>query len=137
MKKLHPKILKTASEYQQALRKVETLMDAAAGSSAEEDLELWSFLVERYEQEHFPIDFPDPVEAIKFRMEQEGMRQKDLEKLFPSKSRVSEILSRKRTLSLDMIRSLHQGLGIPTEILVRKYSPRKPRAKRRPFKAVA
>src|SRR5580658_5633071 len=75
-------------------------------------------LVERYEETHFPIGSPDPVDAIKFRMEQEGLRQKDLEKYFPSKSRVSEVLNHKRPLSLGMIRALHKGLGIPASVLV-------------------
>ena len=88
----------------------------------EEELELWSLLVERYEQEHFPISLPDSVAAIRFRMDQEGLRQKDLEKYFPGKNRVSEILNRKRPLSLGMIRSLHRGLGIPAEVLLREQS---------------
>ena len=75
---------------------------------------------EQYENEHFPIDFPDPVEAIRFRMEQEGLRQKDLVRFLPGKNRVSEILNRKRPLSLGMIRSLHQGLGIPAAVLLRE-----------------
>ncbi len=137
MKKMSPKILKTETEYRQALERVDSLMEASPGSPEEDELELWSLLVERYEEEHFPMDFHDPVEAIKFRMEQEGMRQKDLQKLFPSKSRVSEILSGKRTLSLGMIRSLHQCLGIPAEVLVREYSPKKIPKKRSASKAVA
>lgn len=117
---MKPKILKTEDEYQAALSRVESLMDAKPGSAKEEDLELWSLLVERYEQDHFPIDTPDPVEAIKFRMEQEGLRQKDLERFFPGKNRVSEVLNRKRPLSIGMIRSLHRGLGIPAEVLLRE-----------------
>ena len=116
---MKPKVIKTKREYAAALARVEALMDAKPGSPKEEELELWSLLVERYEQEHFPIDVPDPVEAIKFRMEQEGLRQKDLEKYFPGKNRVSEVLNRKRSLSLGMIRSLHQGMGIPAEVLLR------------------
>ena len=108
----------TQKEYTKALARVEALMDAKAGSSQEEELELWALLVERYEEENFPMDIPDPVEAIKLRMEQEGLRQKDLEKYFPGKSRVSEILNHKRPLSLGMIRSLHHGLGIPAEVLL-------------------
>lgn len=133
---MSPKILKTETEYRRALERIDSLMEASPGSPDEDDLELWSLLVERYEEEHFPMDFPDPVEAIKFRMEQEGMRQKDLQKLFPSKSRISEILSGKRTLSLGMIRSLHQNLGIPAEVLVREYSLTKIRKKRSGSKAV-
>jgi HTH-type transcriptional regulator/antitoxin HigA len=114
------KIIKSEDEYEQALAEVEARMDAKPGSTKEEELELWSLLVERYEQEHFPIDAPDPIDAIKFRMEQEGLKQKDLEQFFPGKSRVSEVLNRKRPLSLGMIRSLHRGLGIPAEVLLRE-----------------
>ncbi|MFZ9937377.1 MAG: helix-turn-helix domain-containing protein [Luteolibacter sp.] len=116
---MKPKIIKTEEEYLRALGRIETLMDASAGSAKEEELELWSLLVEKYEDEHFPIDLPDPVEAIKFRMEQEGLQQKDLVRFFPGKNRVSEVLNRKRPLSLGMIRSLHQGLGIPAAVLIR------------------
>lgn len=117
---MKPKILKTEEEYAAALARVESLMDAKPGTPREEDLELWSLLVERYEEENFPVDIPDPVDAIKFRMDQEGLRQKDLERFFPGKNRVSEILNRKRPLSIGMIRSLHRGLGIPAEVLLRE-----------------
>ena len=113
-----PKIIRTEKEFRNALAHVESLMDAEPGTSRESELELWSLLVERYEESHFPIDSPDPVDAIKFRMLQEGLRQKDLAKYFPSKSRVSEVLNHKRPLSLGMIRALHKGLGIPASVLV-------------------
>lgn len=112
------KILKTEADYHAGLARVESLMDAAPGSAREEELELWSLLVERYEQEHFPIDFPDPIDAIRFRMEQEGLRQKDLAKILPGKNRVSEVLHGKRSLSLSMIRSLHHHLQIPAAVLI-------------------
>jgi HTH-type transcriptional regulator / antitoxin HigA len=115
---MSPKIIKTEPEYRQALAHVESLMDAEPGSAEESALELWALLVERYEEMHFPIESPDPVDAIKFRMAQEGLRQKDLEKYFSSKSRVSEVLNHKRPLSLGMIRALHKGLGIPASVLV-------------------
>ena len=117
---MKPKIIKTEKQYHEALARVEALMDAKPGSSREEELELWSLLVEQYEAAHFPIELPDPVEAIKFRMEQEGLQQKDLVKFFPGKNRVSEIINRKRPLSLGMIRALNQGLGIPAEVLIRE-----------------
>ena len=117
---MKPKLIKTQQEYAEALTLVENLMNAKPGSTKEEELELWSLLVERYEEEHFPIDLPDPVEAIKFRMEQEGLRQKDLERFFPGKNRISEVLNYKRPLSIGMIRALHRGLGIPAEVLLRK-----------------
>jgi len=78
-------------------------------------------LIERYEKEHFPIDAPDPVEAIKFRMEQLGMKQKDLDKIIGGKNRVSEILNRKRKLTLEMIRNIHASLDIPLESLIQAY----------------
>lgn len=116
---MKPKILKSETEYQAALARVNALMDAAPGSAEEEELELWSMLIERYEEEKYPIDMPDPVEAIRFRMDQEGLKQKDLEPYFSGKNRISEVLNRKRPLTLAMIRSLHRGLGIPAEVLIR------------------
>lgn len=95
-------------------------MDAAPGSASEADLELWSLLVESYESEHFPIDAPGPVEAIQFRMEQQGLRPVDMMPFFKSKSRSSEVLSHKRSLTLPMIRSLSAGLHIPAEVLIRE-----------------
>lgn len=115
---MKPKILKNEAEYQEALAYVETLMDAAPGSPEEDELELFSMLVEQYENEHFPIDLPDPIEAIKFRMEQQGLSRKDLRPYIGSQSKVSEVLNRKRPLSLAMIRALHEGLGIPAEVLL-------------------
>ena len=115
------KVIKTAKDYQQALRRMELIFDAKKGSRQGDELELLSLLIDNYEQEKFPIDLPDPIEAIKFRMEQLGYKQKDLALAIGLKSRVSEILNRKRKLTLDMIRKLHAALGIPTEVLVHKY----------------
>jgi HTH-type transcriptional regulator / antitoxin HigA len=115
---MKPKILKSEADYQEALAYLDTLMDAPAGSPEEEDLELFSVLIEQYEREHFPIDLPDPVDAILFRMEQQGLRRKDLVAYIGSQSKVSEVLNRKRPLSLAMIRALHAGLGIPAEVLL-------------------
>lgn len=112
------KILKTEADYDAALARVERLMDAEPGTPEAEELELWSLLVEEYERQHYPIDPPDPIEAIKFRMEQLGLQQKDLTRFIPAKSKVSEVLNRKRNLSLPMIRALNQHLGISAEILV-------------------
>lgn len=114
------KILKTEEEYETALEFVSQLMDAAPDTAEEEDLDLWSMLVEQYEAKHYPIDPPDPIEAIKFRMDQLGLQQKDLTRYIPAKSKVSEVLGRKRSLSLPMIRALHKHLGIPAEVLVRE-----------------
>lgn len=117
---MYPKIIHTEEEYEAALAYVETLMDAETGSTREEELEIWTLLIENYEEVHHPIPPPDPVEAIRFRMEQLGLKPSDLTPYIKSKSKISEILNRKRPLSLSMIRSLHQGLGIPAEILVRE-----------------
>lgn len=113
--------IKTKKDYEQAILRLEKLFDAKKGTSKGDELEVISLLVERYEDEHFPIDLPDPVEAIKFRMEQLGMTQTDLANLVGQKSRASEILNRKRKLSLDMIRQLHTQWRIPTEVLVQAY----------------
>ncbi len=115
---MKPKVLKTQEDYDQALAYTETLMDAEPGSPEEKELELFALLIEAYEEEHFPIALPDPIEAIKFRMEQEGLTRKDLIPYLGSASKVSEVLNRKRPLSLNMIRKLHAGLGIPAEVLL-------------------
>ncbi len=115
-----PKVIKTEAEYQAALAHLEALMDAIPGSPEEDELELFGLLVEKYEAEHFPIDLPDPIEAIKFRMEQQGLSKKDMVPYFGSQSKVSEVLNRKRPLSLAMIRALNEGLGIPAEVLLRE-----------------
>ncbi|MCF6314668.1 MAG: hypothetical protein L3J39_19625 [Verrucomicrobiales bacterium] len=114
------KTIKTDEEYESALTQVEMLLDAAPESREEEELNLWSLLVEQYEREHYPIDAPDPIEAIKFRMDQLGLKQKDLTVYFSSKSKVSEVLNYKRPLSLTMIRNLNRHLGIPAEVLVKE-----------------
>lgn len=114
------KIIRTEKDYQDALERLNVLMDAAPGSPEDDELDLLSFLVEKYEEEHFPIDLPDPLEAIKFRMEQQGLTRKDLVQYIGSQSKVSEVLNRKRPLSLAMIRALHDGLGIPAEVLLQR-----------------
>jgi HTH-type transcriptional regulator/antitoxin HigA len=101
--------------------RLENIFDAKKGTPKGDELEILSLLIEKYEDEKFPIDLPDPVEAIKFRMEQMGMTQTDLANIVGQKSRASEILNRKRKLSLEMIRQLHQQWHIPTEVLVQAY----------------
>lgn len=123
------KIIKTEPEYRQALARLSALMDAEYGSPEGEELELLSFLLEKYEQEHFPIGLPDPIEAIKFRMDQQGLTRKDLEPYIGSQSKVSEVLNRKRPLSLAMIRALHSGLGIPAEVLLQETGKQLPKAR--------
>lgn len=116
-----PKIIKTEKDYQKALKRLEVIFDAKKGSVNGDELELLSFLIDSYEKAKYPIDLPDPIEAIKFRMEQLGFKQKDLAEAIGLKSRVSEILNRKRKLTLEMIRKLHDVLGIPTDVLVKEY----------------
>lgn len=129
---MKPKILKSERDYKSALAHVEQLMAPASPDAAE--LELWALLVEKYEEAHFPITTPDPIEAIRFRMEQEGLTAADLTAYLQSKSKVSEVMNRKRPLSLSMIRALHRGLQIPAEVLVREtqapYLARRRKAKR-------
>lgn len=117
---MKPKILQTKADHAAALRHVEVLMDATPGSSEEAELELWTLLIENYESKHHPVPSPDPIEAIRFRMDQLGLKATDLTAYIPSKSKVSEVLNRKRPLSLNMIRALHTGLGIPAETLVQE-----------------
>ncbi|MEN9330965.1 MAG: hypothetical protein RLZZ94_55 [Bacteroidota bacterium] len=115
------KVIKTERDYQKALKRLELIFDAKKGSKEGDELELLSLLIDNYEKMRYMIDLPDPIEAIKFRMEQLGYKQKDLAEAIGLKSRVSEILNRKRKLTLDMIRKLHDVLGIPTEVLVKEY----------------
>ena len=123
---MKPKVIKTRADYQAALAYLETLMDAQPGTPQEEELELFAVLLDNYEREHFPIGLPDPVEAIKFRMEQQGLTRKDLEPFIGSQSKVSEVLNRKRPLSVAMIRALHTGLDIPAEVLLQEPGQRLP-----------
>ena len=115
------KVIKTEKEYQAALSRLEEIFDSKKGSKNADELELLSLLIEKYEDEISPIDLPDPIEAIKFRMDQLGYKQKDLANAIGLKSRVSEILNKKRKLTIDMIRRLHDTLGIPTEVLIKEY----------------
>ena len=115
---MEPRVLKTETEYEEALARVEGLMDAEPGTPDGDDLELWSMLVEDYEERHHPIPLPDPIAAIRFRMEQTGLKDADMGAYLGNKSKVSEVLSGKRPLSLTMIRRLHEGLGIPAEVLL-------------------
>ena len=115
------KPIKTETDYNQALERLEVIFDSKKGSATGDELEILAILIENYENEHFPIGFPDPVEAIKFRMEQMGYNQNDLAKVVGLKSRASEILNKKRKLSLEMIRQLHENFKIPTEVLIQSY----------------
>ena len=113
--------IRNNKDYQNALKRLEEIFDSKKGTERGDELEILSILIEKYENERFPIDLPDPIEAIKFRMEQMGMKPKDLAEVVGYKSRVSEILNKKRKLSLSMIRKLNETLMIPTEVLVQEY----------------
>lgn len=115
------KAIKTEEDYDQALKRLEEIFHVAAGTEEGDEAEVLSILIEKYEDEHYPIAAPDPIEAIKFRMEQMDMSKKDLAKVLGYKSRVSEIFSRKRKLTLKMIRNLHEKLKIPYESLLTDY----------------
>ena len=115
------KPIKDEQGYQDALTRLEAIFDSETDSKNGDELEILTLLIDNYEKENFPIDLPDPIEAVKFRMEQLGLRQKDLAKTLGFKSRVSEILNKKRKLSLEMIRKLNAELHIPTRILIKEY----------------
>jgi HTH-type transcriptional regulator/antitoxin HigA len=115
------KPIKTVKDYNQALERLEMIFDAKIDTSEGDELEVLGILIDQYENEHFPIGLPDPIEAIKFRMEQLGYNQNDLANIVGLKSRASEILNRKRKLSLEMIRKLHEALHIPTDVLIQTY----------------
>ena len=115
------KPIKTRKDYQQALARMELIFDARKGSPEGDELEVVGILIDNYENVNFPVGFPDPVEAIKFRMDQLGYSQTDLANIVGLKSRASEILNRKRKLSLEMIRQIHEKLNIPTEVLIQAY----------------
>ena len=115
------KPIKTEVDYNEALERLEVIFDAAENSPEGDELQILGMLIENYENEHFPIGLPDPIEAIKFRMEQMGYNQADLAGIIGLKSRASEILNHKRKLSLVMIRQLHEKMNIPTDVLIQAY----------------
>ena len=118
---IHP--IKTESDYKSALAEVEQLWGAEEGTEKGDVLDILLVLIEDYENKHHPIDPPDPIEAIKFRMEQMNLSRKELESIIGSRGRVSEVLNRRRGLSLSMIRSLHSNLHIPLESLISQSRP--------------
>lgn len=115
------KPIKTEQDYIQALERLELIFDAKQGSKDGDELEILGILIEKYENENFPIDLPNPIEAIKFRMEQLNYSQNDLAEVIGLKSRASEILNKKRKLSLDMIRKINDKLHIPSDVLIQPY----------------
>ncbi len=114
------KPIKTETDYHAALKEAKTLMTAESNTPKGEKLDVLVTLIEAYEHKHFQLDLPDPVEAIKFEMEQKGLTIKDLEPMIGKKNRVYEILNHKRSLTLNMIRKLHRELGIPAESLIKQ-----------------
>jgi len=115
------KPIKTEQDYQDALKRLEDIFDAASNTIEGDELEILGVLIDNYEKIHFPIDLPDPIEAIKFRMEQLNYNNHDLAQIIGLKSRVSEILNKKRKLTINMIRKLHDVLRIPNDVLLQKY----------------
>jgi len=114
------KPIKTEADYRAALKTVESLMNAKAGAPEGERLDVLATLIEVYEEKRYPMETPDPVEAIKFEMERKGLTVKELEPMIGGRRRVAEILGRKRPLTLPMIRRLHSQLGIPAESLIKE-----------------
>lgn len=113
------KPIKSDTDYREALREIDALMDAEHDTPEGDRLDVWVTLVEAYETAHFPLDLPDPVEAIRFAMEQRGLEPKDLEPIIGRRNRVYEILNRKRPITLKMAWRLHTMLGIPAESLIK------------------
>ena len=113
------KPIRTKADYKNALAEVERLWGAKSGTARGDRLDVLATLIDAYEARHYPMDPPDPIEAIQFRMEQQGLSRKDLEPLIGTRARVAEVMNRRRSLSIDMIRRLHEQLGISAEILIR------------------
>ena len=115
------RLIKTEEEYEKALERLNIIFHAEEGTTEGDEADILILLIEKYEDEHYPIEDPDPIEAIKFMMEQHNLKQKDLAEILGYRSRVSEILSRKRKLNLEMIRRLHEKLNISYETLMGRY----------------
>lgn len=113
------KPIKTKADYRAALKEIEGLMTAQPNTPQGERLDVLATLVEAYERKHYPMELPDPIEAIKFRMESLGLKPKDLQPMIGGLNRVYEVLNYTRPLTLSMIRRLHEGLGIPAECLIK------------------
>lgn len=113
------KPIRSNANYKAALAEAERLWGAKSGTPNGDRFDVLATLIDAYEARHFPMDPPDPIEAIQFRMEQQGLTRKDLEPLIGTRARVAEVMNRKRSLSIDMIRRLHEQLGISAEVLIR------------------
>src|SRR3954468_13349615 len=116
------KPIRTKADYKNALAELERLWGAKSGTPKGDRLDVLATLIDAYETRHYPMDPPDPVKTIQFRMEQQGLSRKDLEPLIGTRARVAEVMNRKRSLSIDMIRRLHEQLGISAEVLIRPSS---------------
>lgn len=114
------KPIRSEADYEAALAEIERLWGARSGTPESDRLNVLATLVDAYESEHEPIDPPDPIEAIKFRMDQQGLTRRDLEAILGARDRVAEVLNRKRDLSIGMIRRLHERLGISAQVLIRR-----------------
>ncbi|HXE23438.1 MAG TPA: helix-turn-helix domain-containing protein [Roseiarcus sp.] len=114
------KPIRSEADYEAALAEIERLWGARSGTPESDRLNVLATLVDAYESEHDPIDPPDPIEAIKFRMDQQGLTRRDLEAILGARARVAEVLNRKRDLSIGMIRRLHERLGISAQVLIRR-----------------
>ena len=123
MKNLKP--IRTKADYEASLAEIERLWGSRSGTPEGDRLDILATLVDAYENEHYPMDPPDPIEAIKFRMEQKGLKRKDLADILGSRTRVTEVLNRRRGLSINMIRGLHEKLGISVEVLIRPIRTKK------------
>ena len=117
--------IKTKADHRAALKEIERLMDAKPGTPAGDRLDVLTTLVERFESQHEPIDPPNPIDALRYHMESRGLTRRDLEPFIGSRARVAEVLNRRRALTIEMIRKLHEGLGISAEVLIRPYSVRR------------
>ncbi|RUA33201.1 MAG: transcriptional regulator [Bacteroidetes bacterium] len=115
------KLIKTDVEYQEALNRLEEIFDAKIGTPESDEADILGLIIDEYEKKHYPIDAPDPIEAIKIRMEEMDLKQKDLVGVIGGKSRVSEILNRKKKLTVDMVRSLALRLNLSAQILINDY----------------
>jgi len=115
------KPIKTEADYQEALKEIDRIFDAEPGTREGDRLDVLTTLVEAYEEKHFHIPLPDPIEAILYYVESRGLSRRDLERYIGSRARVSEVLNRKRPLTMEMIRNLHKGFGIPAEVLIQPY----------------
>lgn len=115
------KPIKTDQDYDQAMQRLEVIFNAVPGTTEGDELEILGVLIDNYENQRIKIGYPDPIEAIKFRMEQLGYNQTDLAGVIGLQSRVSEVLNKKRKLTIDMIRKLHEYLNIPTDVLIQPY----------------